>query len=191
MTAQAPDQFFYKNKRFDLVGIKGSGLFTPKDFDIETRSASTGCWRGYIMRYVINGTQFILDGFWVNIKSDDTPPKINGLSPRRDHELKSLFNYEYINLNLKMPFTGSIWAGSNFIDSRYVHMGFQDKTAYRTVLKFDFEKGDIIKVEDESIQIEEDRVQDHLTAHPKSDSPKDIEDWISRRFSLDPEVRDD
>ncbi len=188
MTAQAPDQFFYKEKRFDLAGIKGNGLFTPKDFKIEIRSASTACWRGYIMRYALIGTELILDGFWVNTK-DENPPKINGLLPRKDHELKSLFKYEYTNLNLKIPFTGSIWVAKDFIESQYVHMGFQDQSAYGTVLRFDFENGDIVVNENVSFEAEDDRIHDRSSRYPTSDSSDDVKDWVDKRFSLDPDDR--
>ena len=143
------------------------------------------------MRYVIDGTKLTLDGFWVNVKGDD-PPKINGKSPRKENELRGLgFNYEYTDLNLKIPFNGSIWAGSDFIDSRYVHMGFQDASAYKVVIKFDFENGDIVNVEDRSKQAEYERGKKPSKSRPKSGSARDIEEWIDRRFSLDPDYRND
>ncbi|MCP4763513.1 MAG: hypothetical protein GY870_17200, partial [archaeon] len=53
MTAQAPDQFLYRDQKLVLVGIKGNELPVPIDFGIETMMVSTDCWRGYIMRYKI------------------------------------------------------------------------------------------------------------------------------------------
>ena len=70
-------------------------------------------------------------------------------------------------------------------------MGFQNPSAYKTVLKFDIENGDIVNMEDRSKQAEDVRVQDSSKgAHPKSNSPNDIEDWIKKRFSLSLDPKD-
>ncbi|HUT81062.1 MAG TPA: hypothetical protein VMZ29_07655 [Candidatus Bathyarchaeia archaeon] len=76
MTQQASDLFFYEGNQLDIVGITGTGLYTPKEFGIETRSASTGCYRGYIMRYEIKDNQLYMEGFWVKIAEGITPPAI-------------------------------------------------------------------------------------------------------------------
>lgn len=122
MTGQASDQFFYEGHRLEIVGIQGTDLTTAEDFGIELASASTGCWRGYIMRYKIINKELVVEGFWVNTRSGKEMPEINGILPTRDHELHGLFKYEYRNLNLKVPFNGSIWLGKDFINSQYVHM---------------------------------------------------------------------
>lgn len=100
MTAQAPDQFSYKEHQLDLVGKKRTELTTAEDFGIQTTSASTGCWRGYIMRYAIIEKQFVIDGFWVNTRSENLPA-INDVEPTQDYELSRLFSFEYKNINCK------------------------------------------------------------------------------------------
>lgn len=190
MTAQAPDQFYYKDQKLDLVGIKGNALSIPRDFGIETIMASTGCWRGYIMRYKIIKNLLVLDGFLFNSKNDEFP-KINDvehikLTRENGHGLHGIFKFEYQNLNKKIPFDGSIWLAKDFIETEYVHMGFQSPTAYRTVLKFDFEDGVILNVEDKSKAVEESREKgDCKEAQPKSMGSRDLEKWIMKRFSLD------
>ena len=141
------------------------------------------------MRYVITDNQLILEGFWFRPK-DDELPEINGIKPvkvTRESGLLGIgFKNEYKNLNKKMPFNGNLWVAKDFMDSEYVHMGFQSPTAYRTVLKFDFEEGIIVSVEDKSKQVEEARQDgDPKGYRPESMSPEDINDWIMKRFSLD------
>ncbi len=192
MTAQAPDQFFYRDQKLDLVGLKGNELPIPSDFGIETRSASTGCWRGYIMRYRIIENRLTLEGFWFNPQNDELP-EINGVKPikvRRETGLVGLgFKKEYKDLNKMIPFNGSVWLAKNFIRSEYVHMGFQSPTAYRTVLKFDFENGIIVNVEDKSKAVEISREKGTCKeSRPKSMSSGDLHDWIMKRFSLDIDV---
>ncbi len=188
MTAQMPDQFFYKDQKLDLVGINGSGLSTPLDFKIKTRASSTACWRGYVMRYIITNSELILDGFWFS-PIDNELPDINRIKPiklsRENSEWSSFFTNEYRNLNKKIPFNGSIWVGKDFMYSEYVHMGFQSPTAYKTILKFDFKDGSIVNIEDKSKAVELAREKGSCKeSKPKSMNPEDIEDWIMKRFSL-------
>jgi len=196
MTGQEPDRFYYKDQRLDLVGIKGSDLTIPSDFGIETYSGSTSCWRGYIMRYKIIGNQLVLEGFWFNSKNEDLL-EINGVKPIKlvrktsdpedpEYWMSLMFKFEYRNLNKKIQFTGSIWLAKDFIDGEYVHMGFQSPTAYKTVLKFDFNDGIIVNVEDKSEAVEIAREKGECKeAQPKSMNSEDLEDWIMKRFSLD------
>ncbi len=193
MTGQEPDRFYYKDQRLDLVGIKGSDLTIPSNLGIETYSSSTSCWRGYIMRYKIIEKQLILDGFWFNSKNDDLP-QINGVKPIKTPDVKPesgdwmsfMFKFEYKNLSMRIGFSGSIWLAKDFIGSEYVHMGFQSPSAYKKVLKFDFENGIIINVEDKSKAVEESREKgDCKEAQPKSMESRDLEEWIMKRFSLD------
>jgi hypothetical protein len=99
--------------------------------------------------------------------------------------LSGMFEYEYRSLNKLIEFNGSLWLAKDFIDSEYVHMGFQSPTAYKTVLKFDFEKGFIINVEDKSKEAEKAREKGTCKeSQPKSMSPEDLNEWIMKRFSL-------
>jgi len=193
MTAQAPDQFFYRDQKLDLVGIKGNELPVPIDFGIETVMASTACWRGYIMRYRVIETRLILEGFWLNSKNDELP-EINGIKPIKLSKetaiegdwMHNMFRNEYKNLDMTIPFNGSLWLAKDFIDSEYVHMGFQSPTAYRTVLKFDFKDGIIVNLEDKSKEVENAREKGTCKEpQPKSMSAGDIDEWIMKRFSLD------
>lgn len=193
MTAQMPDQFFYKDHKLDLVGIKGSELTVPIDLGVETMMASTACYRGYVMRYRVIENRLVLEGFWFATKMDDLP-EINGVKPIKLSEetaeegdwMHTMFQNEYKNLDLTVKFTGSLWLAKDFIDSEYVHMGFQSPTAYKTVLKFDFKDGIIINVEDKSKETEEAREKGTCKEpQPKSMDGRDLEEWIMKRFSLD------
>ncbi|MHA1148461.1 MAG: hypothetical protein ACTSR8_09460 [Promethearchaeota archaeon] len=193
MTAQMPDQFFYRDYKLDLVGIKGNELPVPIDFGVETMMASTACWRGYVMRYRIIENRLVLEGFCFATKMDELP-EINGVKPIKLSKetaeegdwMHTIFRNEYKNLDLTIQFTGSLWLAKDFIDSEYVHMGFQSPTAYRTVLKFDFEQGIIVNVEDKSKEAEISREKGGCKeSQPKSMSSKDLDDWIMKRFSLD------
>ena len=175
MTSQIPDQFFYKDQRLDLVGIKGSDLTIPSNLGIETLPCSTGCGRGYIMKYVITDSQLILDGFLFRPKDDDLP-EINGTKSfklSRESGLLGIgFKNEYKNLNKKIPFNGSICVNIYLTDSQLIQMGFIETNSHRTVIKFDFEDGIIVNVEDISKGVENAREEGDIIAYrPDSMSP--------------------
>ena len=183
MTAQIPDEFVLNSENFSLIGLKGQGLFKPEDFGITPHFSSTACWRGYIMRYIFTDDQLILDGMRVNI---DDPPKINGVEPQKDD---NLFKYCYTNLNLKTNFTGNVLLAKDFIESMYVHMGFQRPIAFKTVVEIRVENGDIILLKDLSKQMEVRRNSNpNKGAQPQSNSQKDIEKWVKDKFSLDYDI---
>jgi hypothetical protein len=180
MTAQIPDEFVLNNEEFSLIGLKGHGLFNPEDFGIVPYFTCTACWRGYVMRYIFTENQLILDGMRVNV---DDPPKINGINPEKGSDL---FKYNYKNLNLKTNFTGQVLLARDFIESMYVHMGFQRPIAFKTVVEINVQSGEIISVKDLSKQMELSRMKNpNKGAQPQSNSHKDIENWVNEKFSLD------
>ncbi len=193
MTQQASDLFYYEGNQLMIVGITGSELDTAETFEIKTRSASTGCWRGYIMRYEIKDNKLFMEGFWVRTADGIKPPIINNTAPLKITKeynpggLRGLgFRYYYKDVYLKLPFTGSLLLGNKPILEEYVHMGYPSPTSFQTVLKFDFEEGNLIKVEDVSDKAEEARNKDGDPKgyYPESDSAEDIKKWIDKRFSL-------
>lgn len=180
MTAQIPDEFVLNSEYFSLIGLKGQGLFKPEDFGIVPHFTCTACWRGYVMRYIFTDDHLILDGMRVNV---DSPPNINGIEPQQED---NLFKYCYKNLNLKTNFTGNVLLAKDFIESMYVHMGFQRPMAFETVVEIQVESGEIISVKDLSRQMEDYRNQDlNKGAQPRSKTHNDIEKWVKETFSLD------
>ena len=185
MTGQIPDHFRYKGESFDLVGIDGEPLYTPKDFGISPQMASTACWRGYQMFYDCNDEQLILDH--MHVRTNDKIV-VNGISPRApgDDDETIFFNTFYKNLGLKTKFTGTLLLAKDFISEMYVHMGFQSPESFRTVLEIHVKKGDIIEVRDLSDKMEERRKLGQTTPNrPDTLEEPDIEDWVKDRFSLD------
>jgi hypothetical protein len=205
MTGQMPDKFLYKGEFYDLIGIKGEGLYTPEDFGMEPHSTCTACWRGYLNHYQCSEKEFTLEKMLVNTKD---PPEINGVKPaisdrkaaleraskseEYDQEAwdQAMFEAIYTNLHLKTKFSGTVLLGKDFIDGMYVHMGFQRPISYQTVIKFHIEEGTVVKVENISEKIKEIR-----EANPDKDAAPDgnqsgdsIGSWIEKSFSRDTDL---
>lgn len=65
-------------------------------------------------------------------------------------------------------------------------MGYQSPTAYRIVLKFDFENGIIVNVEDKSKLAEKAREEGAPKGYrPHFMASKDLNEWIANRFSVE------
>jgi len=181
VTAQIPDEFRYMGELYSLVGLKGSPLYTPQDFGITPMMASTACYRGFVMRYDCADGRLILEG--MSVRTEEAPP-INNIDPMEEGGF--FFSHRYENLGLKTRFSGSMLLGKDFIDSMYVHMGFQRPMAFRTLLELQIEDGDILATNDLSAKMEELRNRDsRMGAQPDSRDHDDVMSWVEDAFSLD------
>ena len=183
MTGQISDSFMYENEEYNIAGITGGELFHPFDFGIETRAASTACWRGFQAFYTILNDKLVLHTLFINMKEKK---KISDIEPKKG---EGFFEYSFPEINIQLDFTGKILLARDFIDEMYVHMGFQRPMSYRKVIELHFEEGSIIKVNDLSRKMEEMRKQDPTKdAYPEN--PRESRDWIEKTFSLDYESDD-
>jgi hypothetical protein len=118
----------------------------------------------------------------MNVNTDNAIP-INSVKPRKGD---LMFNSIYDNIGLKTKFTGTLLLGKDFIDSMYVHMGFQSAESFQTVIEVTVKNGDITKVTDLSAVMDERRKRGEgkPTAPPTMDD-ENVREWISERFSQD------
>ena len=130
MTQQIPNQLIYNDQTQGMVQIEGSGLFTPMDFGLECKSATTACWRGYVMRSVITDKQLILDSMWFKPKVPDIKdlPKVNDIGPElitreTNPTMGFFFTHAYKNLNKITSFSGNFGVFDE-TTSQLVHITF-------------------------------------------------------------------
>jgi hypothetical protein len=181
MTGQIPDFILYDNEEYDLVGFRGEGLLTPQDFGLTPKSPHTACWRGFVMYYECRENRLLLHAMDVHT---NTAPVINGVKATDGGN--SSFNYHYEGIDVDVPFSGSLVLAREFIDSMYVHMGFQRLQAFKTVLELIVKNGHIVKAVDQSEKIKKAREKNpDMNSMPSSDKETDIMKWIRGRFSRD------
>ena len=179
MTGQMPDICHYKGKKYSIVGIKGI-LPTPLDFGMEPYSTCTACWRGFVMEYDCVNSELLLQRMKVNTKE---PQTINDIEPTTS---ENFFDFQFENLGLKVDFTGKLLIASDFIQSMYVHMGFQSPESFKKVIELHIDNGNLTKTVDLSSTMKKIRTRDPLKdAFPLSNSEDEVRDWIEDRFSLD------
>ena len=184
MTAQIPDNFIYKGEKYYLVGLKGTKLFDPLKYNLKLKGGFSGCWRGYVSTYALVESHLVLESLMVRAQEVQ---EIRGVKPEEvTGPLKTFFNYEYLDLALKLDFTGSLLIAKDQIDAMYVHMGYQRPMAYEDVIELHFLKGELAKKEDVSEAMKSMRQKaPSKDAQPESDSEEDTRRWVEKAFSLD------
>jgi len=170
--------------------MKGSGLYIPEHFGINTYWKSTGCYRGFQMRYIVVNDELVLNRMQVNTKQ--VPPLINGIKPQKIIKKYAEFDYCYYRLNLKSKFTGWLLIGKDFIQKMYVHMGFQKPKTFKTVLELHVDEGNVTEIKDRSKDVENIRKREALRKsrdpYYKFTSKKSPIDFIDDSFSLDYDI---
>ena len=182
MTGQIPDNLIYNKSSYSIVGLKGEGLPSPLDFDLKPISPHTANWRGFTMSYRISEDRLIVHEMNVTVEDlKEKPPLINGVTPETKKE--GYFHLTYKSLKLKTQFTGKILIAKDFIDSMYVHMGFQSPLSFKTVIELKISDGTLIKVTNFS-EIMEDYRNLNIS-DGKLGPTENLQEWIARTFSLD------
>lgn len=195
MTAQFHDTILFNEKVFSIVGVNGTGLFTPASIGVMPFPTITACWRGYVCHYKITSNKLFLNELQLSLGLDEltegerkfvpqSGPEINGVKPHKS----GIFNNNYEGLSLEIPFTGGILAGHGFLQELYIHMGFHPAWKYQTVFELLFEDGDTREIRDVSKGIEQ--IRKKMRAAPlkpdiRQSSKQEVEEWIEKTFRLD------
>ena len=154
MTAQIGDTFRYKKSEYNIVAISNPLEFNPQQYGITPKACCSGCWAGYWCEYEISDKGIVLTNLYINSK-DSNYPEINGVRPlSADKKTKEQFTYmghhKYKGINIKIPYTGKIVVGKDFLQQYYIHMGYQRAWSYETLREFIFDGGSIVDVVDHS-----------------------------------------
>lgn len=198
MTAQFHDTVTYEDHDYDLVGVKGAGLFDPGAHGFTPKANCTACWRGYMCMYAVASDQLVLHTLRINLAPDQSPPDsipalFHGVpravtGPLQGRVTDSdLFDSSYPGVDWPVPFTGGLLLADDFIGALYVHMGFHPAWKYRTVHELIFDAGSLTEARDVSSQLAAARERMiHQPLKPERGVSKDeIGRWVDECFSLD------
>lgn len=199
MTAQIDDTALFGNREYAVVGISGHGgsseLFDPSEHGLQPQPMSTACHRGFFCSYAIEEDRLVLRDLFIGLAIDPEGTAAQRGSPllfgKYPVYLAEEWCYAYRDLNAPLSFTGGILLGAGFIESLYVHMGFQAPHAYRTVHGLMFERG--LLVEQKDLSEEMARIREEQTSadrdpwsmpprRPGGQESNDAVQWIEDRF---------
>jgi hypothetical protein len=188
MTAQMPDTVKYRRKEYAIAGVSGDGLFDPADHEVTTHPISSACWRGFICEYAVSDRTLWLKRLTLSVKGK--APVLFGITPNAPQRTL-VFQAVYENIGHKVPYTGGLLLGRNFVDELYVHMGFHPAWKYREVHELVFDEGTLTEEADRSEEMarcREDIGKESLKPEPEA-RRAEIMQWIARCFSQDYERR--
>jgi len=195
MTAQADDRIFYNDYEYRISAVQyPQALFDIKSLGISPIWESTACYRGYEATFSVLEGSLVLKSLDTNNGNNGSakPVVINGFLPdvinpnSVNEDFIDFRLWRYRDINLPIPYTGSILISDNFIDDRYVHGGHQSVINHDTVIK--------LKVVDGSL-IEEKDISDYIAYLRKrvDDLPYDKNNYLQyheRRRKLHERVED-
>jgi hypothetical protein len=180
MTAQMHDSFLFQDQKFSIAGVNGGSLFHPAEYGMQPLPRITSCWRGYVCTYQTQPSKLLLDTLQINLGQEG--PMINQLQPV--FSTAGTFDNIYHDLHLHIDFTGGMLVVNGFIQTLYVHMGFQPAWKYETVHELVFSQGALLETKDVSRQMAE--LRDRMTRQPLQPgtdaSGQELEDWIASTF---------
>jgi hypothetical protein len=146
MSAQILDTFIYKGEKHDLIDIEGGDLVIPARYGIETEMMHTACYRGFYANYELTKGLLYLRKITIHVK-DGIYPVIGGISPVIEDDFCAVYD----GLKELVTFSGKIRIAKGFIPKRYVHMGYQDASAYEVVCDIMLNNGQVTDEQDCSV----------------------------------------
>ena len=190
MSAQVNDKFQYSGNSYDITLVQHpDSFFCIHKLGISPASIGTGCYRGYIASFALSGDKLILRNLQTGINKESTMPvKINGIMPEVERPGASAAGFGYRNVldyrdvNIVIPYSGSIIVTDDFISELYIHSGFQSLVSYRKVLEIVFDNGCFVKEYD---------LSDIVKLIRETNTEFDIEEmnklpwWVVKCFGLD------
>ena len=203
MTAQIEDIYKHENKNYTVVARSAGEIFEPEKYGLEPHGRATACYRGYWCDFETVDEELFLNNLYIYNKEDNYPA-LNGMpvSPAEFWESKkkskrsknpemvkipAYFGHRmYRNVHLQIPYTGKILLGSEFIQSYYIHMGFQRAWAYETLLELVFDEGLLMECNDLSHMAKEYReYMSEMKLNHRNPEKKDSKCFVEESFSMD------
>jgi len=189
MTSQVHDRVRYRRLKYDLVGVKGDGLFDPDHFGLVLGPGHSGCWRAYIATYKVTNGLLKMEKLDFHPGFDENYEPLTDFPTIYGGQAKQVGNGpEYHYPPDTVPYTGGLLIGRGFIDELYVHMGFQGAWKFRQVHELVFDQGRLTEHRDLTAAMEEYRRKlenRELKPWDFSGGGSDMMEWIRSTFRLD------
>ncbi|WNG46798.1 hypothetical protein F0U60_23755 [Archangium minus] len=192
MTAQISDSVQYTNRTFSLRGVKGSGLFEPRQHGLNPQMVSTACYRGYICTYDVSNGGLFLEELLLGLEPREELAARHGKGkplfgrvPRYMGQPHGSVVYE--QLHWPTLFSGGLLVATDFIQELSVHTGIHPAWRFKEVHELLFEEGRLVEAFDCSVAMTRVRERMHVsTLTPgRSLSRSEIEQRLEALFRLD------
>lgn len=167
MTAQRSDCVLFKEKKYAICGVKGEGLFDPRNFDIPTVWVQSCCWKGFYCLYSIEEEELRLVSFSTGYNGLERIKIKYGKGKEflgQKPVLKDDSYAHYENLPcFRVNFTGSLLIGTDYIENLPRHGGVVQPFYFQEVLEVFIQNGKVQNIVDCSQQVSATREENHLS----------------------------
>lgn len=206
MTAQISDDIYFQGKKYGIVSLDSPELLNIdwKKYGIKPTFATTACWAGYWCGFRANKDGVFLTDAYIHCDNDEDYTPIEGILPqpvryrkakvfsadKEKYELipENMGHRHYKGLHIRMQYRGKILLGRDFDDRYYVHMGFQDPFAYKTLIELTYDdSGNLADIKDLSDWAAEKRRENPPEDYLEEEDEKFLENsmkWINDKFDL-------
>ncbi len=149
MTMQCTDPFVWNGKEWIFLGASNVyKLFDPKKYKLIPEMISTACYKGFIIYFRVTDDLLYLDRLIIRCADNNYPP-INNIKPENYSEKYYERVMDYKNINLLLPYSGTIIVGSDLLPS-FEGRCFIGPHAYKTTYELKFKKGKFISSKETS-----------------------------------------
>lgn len=141
MTAQSPEEFVYKGKRYQGLYVEPLDEYLQSQ-NFEFQPIASSCWRGYTCLWIISDYKLSLTHFSGAIRIYQTEK--NEFSPDRSYETKN------ISLNDLFPNQQNVfaeWFSGEIKLVRGIKPTDEEYCNYKKVIHLTFERGILVKEE--------------------------------------------
>lgn len=143
MTAQSPEVFVYKGKRYQGLYAEPLDQYLQTQ-NIEFQPIASSCWRGYTCLWIISDNRLYLTGFSGAIRIYTTDD--DELSPDRSYKTKNI-NLNYLFPNQQNVFAEWFSGEIKLIKRIKPTDGECCDTVYKKEIHLTFEKGILVNEE--------------------------------------------
>jgi hypothetical protein len=152
MAAQIFYTFLINGSQYILIGMSGGDLASPEQFGMQMPDLHDGCNQVfYHAMYEFTWDTLYLKELTFREKNE------NYISSGGTGQTKYFHQAANCTPNASISFTGKIRLAKEFIKEPYINMGYQKAMAFKTVLDITLKDGQVIKVKNRSLEMEQKR----------------------------------
>lgn len=207
MTAQKHDTITFREQRFDIVGVAGTGLFRPGDHGLTPKPEFSLCWRGFDCGYAVERDQLLLKHVGIDLGDEDAVRGVHlfgrYFEPRTRTVMRFTDGFEEVTvpdthfsargLHEKVGFNGGLLLGAGFMEEMHERMHlFMPVYLFRVVHELTFEGGSLVKDQDKSQAVADFRASlTGQTDRPwRTPDDWELKPWMRSTFSRDYSVNE-
>lgn len=178
MRSQFFDGFDFAEYKFSIVAVEHvDEFFNIEKYGLHPVIYDESCLRGYACIFGFTEDKHLaLHKLFTN-NNGRPAPSIDGIEPVPFHSPAGDLRYD---LELAIPYSGSILIANGFIQKYFVPFGFQIPHAFKKVYELTFDQGLFVRVEDRSESARQLRIEYKEPLPPEKKLRLRVAHWFNK-----------